>query len=439
MLHIVLLLILAFPLVAKAETSYVFRTPSCPEEICGSGWAIYIDGEIRSNEGEILEREIITRGIGNYSTVYLNSPGGSLFGGIELGRVIRKYGYSTGVAKSSSSESFISHSGICYSACTLAFLGGEFRFFQEGSVFGVHQFYSTEPMPNPESTAQIASAAIVSYLLEVGIKSDFFVEMVKTKSDSIRILSLDELTRMGVVNNGFSETKWSVEASENSGDSSILYLRGERNTTYGIQKALFFCFPDAGKIFFHSIFDPQGRQEEAMRMKALTLLIDRNPMRIEYDQIVSIELINGMVNATIELSRQTWSNVKNSKSIGLMFQFNFDSPIFLGFDDMPTDSARNFFAGIDSACSNKSMERNSDSMSINGDTSFSTLMDLDHFGGDLTSRGLKGVSLSQCQDFCMQINECVAYSYVINSGWCFPKSGLGSPTYRPGVTSGIKK
>jgi hypothetical protein len=102
------------------------------------------NGEIKADAGARLEQFIVANKVPGRSMVILNSPGGSLAGGMALGRVLRKYDLRTdvGVQKAGEREHV---PGSCFSSCTLAYVGGTFRFLTRGSQFGVHRFAFTKP------------------------------------------------------------------------------------------------------------------------------------------------------------------------------------------------------------------------------------------------------------------------------------------------------
>lgn len=346
-----LLLILLIATPAGAETRYVFKEPGCPPAICGSGWLVYIDGEIRPDEGAILEREILARGIGPYSTIILNSPGGALGGGMALGRVIRKYGFNTEVGSPPAPGAKYGADGGCYSACTFAYLGGQFRYFDDGSTFGVHRFYSRTPPADAEAAAQVASAAIITYLSELGIPADFFVEMTKAGADEIRTLRAAQLVEMGVVNNGIGPTEWSIETLTEASGDTMLYLRGARDTRYGVQKALIYCEPQRGRhMVLYVVFDPQGRGREVIAMRELQLVLDDRslPLRDALDGDIVME--NGWINAVFHLPKSYWQAIRQARTIGVTFQFSLEAPVFLGFVGMPLDRAQPMLAGIATTC-----------------------------------------------------------------------------------------
>ena len=104
-------------------------------------WNIFADGVIDEGASERLKKFLADNNIPGDSSLYLNSNGGSLGEGMRLGKVIREHGLFTYVGRSDSSFSKI-YPGECYSACSLTYLGGIFRFSYSGSSYGVHRFYA---------------------------------------------------------------------------------------------------------------------------------------------------------------------------------------------------------------------------------------------------------------------------------------------------------
>lgn len=204
--------------------------------LVGNAWAIYLNGKIDLKAGVRLEEYVEQKDVPNNSFVFLNSPGGSLFGGMELGTVIRKHRFRTdvGIRKDDPSHIFSSDPGGCYSACTLAFMGGVFRFLQKGSHFGIHRFAFVSPQSNGMDVAQVASAAVVAYLRSMDIDTDLFTLSTAAGPDEIFEPSLDELKKLNVVTDGFNKPTWSIESN-----NGILYLKGERDR-FTASTSLFF-------------------------------------------------------------------------------------------------------------------------------------------------------------------------------------------------------
>lgn len=351
LIAIALLSFFSFSTDLKADVSIRFKETDCPDFVCGSGRSIYVDGEIGPNDAFRLEAEIVANGSPPYSTVYFNSPGGSLSAGIEIGRVIRKYGFNTAIAVYSNSSGYDEVGAACFSACTLAYLGGVFRYASEKDLYGVHRFYSVVQTGQVEQTAQIASGEIVSFLSDMGISSDFFIEMTKTGSDSIRIISADQMLEMGISNNGTGKTTWSITSSKDTGSGSFLYLKGERNTVFGINKIIFYCVPKDG-IWMGVIYDPQGRFEEAKGMLAITAELDGKSFDFSNQLWGPIEIVNGWANASFSISPEQWSLIKRSQEMSVMFQHVKDAPIFLGINAMPLQDAKDLMSGLSSTCVN---------------------------------------------------------------------------------------
>lgn len=314
---------------ACAEARIEVVASSCPPAICGSGVSVYVDGELDGNETQRLEALITDGTVPPYSTVYFNSPGGSLFGGMELARTIRKNGFNTGVSKRDEAGEMVSGGAICMSACSLAFLGGVFRYFQDDDSFGVHRFYNTEPTEDEGEIAQIASAAIISFLAEMDVSPEIFVEMTKASSQSMQMLDLSQMLRLGIANNGIGPTHWSVTATDPVNGASTLYLKGERSTSFGINKMLFFCSPNGSGIFTHVIFDPQGRTEEARSMRAISLEVDGERYPATDFLVGDPQIVNGWLNATFHLPARFWAAIKGGDQVGMQFQFTYEAPVFL--------------------------------------------------------------------------------------------------------------
>ncbi len=63
--------------------------------------------------------------------------------------------------------------------------------------------------------------------------------------------------------------------------------------------------------------------------------------------------------------------------------------------------------------------------------------DVDFFGMDLNSKGIRNISLYQCESYCKDSPQCAAFSYVSKTRWCWPKSGVENVSIADGVVSGI--
>lgn len=109
--------------------------------------------------------------------ISFDSPGGSVAGAVDLGRLIRRLKFDTNLAPEYSRvpvsgqgggpEAFV-HDVVCASACTLAFLGGVKRSVADGAKFGVHQF-AGQGRNIGDSATQLTMVALAGYVEDMGV------------------------------------------------------------------------------------------------------------------------------------------------------------------------------------------------------------------------------------------------------------------------------
>lgn len=61
---------------------------------------------------------------------------------------------------------------------------------------------------------------------------------------------------------------------------------------------------------------------------------------------------------------------------------------------------------------------------------------VDYFGQDLTENGIRDVTIEQCEAYCNEIAQCIAYTYVRDMDWCWPKYGVGQRRSNSRMISG---
>lgn len=325
---------------------FTLQPPHQPIQIFGNAWKIFADGGIDQTSAARLIEVIRNNNIPPNSTVYLNSPGGSIFGGIALGEAIRKHGLFTGVAKRGPKETtghfrgYEVHPGECYSACTLAYIGGVFRWMDEKSVYGVHRFYGDSL---DADFAQVASSVVVQYIRDMDVDPALFSEMIKAGKDGVNILSQPRLEALNVINNGQGKTSWTIE-----GHAAGLYLKGQRDTSNGINKFMLLC--TKGVLSLYVIFDPVGRGEEISVHGAQSLMIDGEAIPLSHLREGEVTLENGLVNALYNLTPDLIGKIKHAKTVGIAFQLVYGAPLFLGFDHMIVGDGRPKLEGFITSC-----------------------------------------------------------------------------------------
>ena len=192
---------------------------------------------------EFLEKSELPKESG--IDIHLNSPGGNLEAGVMLGLIFRELGVSTIVSKSLIKEkykgfeihqidnSFDGKDAICASACSFAFAGGVERYadpnvdpvfvgFQKIGRIGVHQFYDSIAMQNPDREIfsgkdriedQRYISLLLSFLKEMGVSADMLQLASNTSPSEIHWMTVDELNSSGMDNASFAIA--SIEAYKN--------------------------------------------------------------------------------------------------------------------------------------------------------------------------------------------------------------------------------
>jgi hypothetical protein len=126
----------------------------------------------------------------------LNSQGGNLMAGLELGQAIRDAGWSTltGLTYQAADGSRVM--AVCYSACAWAFAGGVERVMYTDGALGVHRFYGAAEAQitadQAEAWSQKTTATINLYLDHMGV-SRYLQDLASlTPSEQMRYLTRDE-------------------------------------------------------------------------------------------------------------------------------------------------------------------------------------------------------------------------------------------------------
>jgi hypothetical protein len=332
---------------SSAQIQFRGRPPPKPIEIFGNAWTIFADGLIDVDAAARLKQFIRDNNIPNKSFLVLNSPGGSLIGGIKLGRVIRDAGLLTDIGRYNENSTQEMTAGECYSACTLAFLGGEYRYIKDSSIYGVHRFYFTNKGDQDVDIAQIVSASVVQYIRDMDVDPKLFNEMTMVGEKEINIIPHDELIRLNVINNGEKKTYWTIESI-----ATGIYLKGERQTYHGINKFILSCNPDSS-ISLIAIFDPERREDEVIKMAAISLLVDGKDIPISERRVSGPTLINGWINVDFDVDNSLLEIIQRAKTVGVSFQHFYGAPIFLGFDGMDFSDGSKKLPGFLRVCHKK--------------------------------------------------------------------------------------
>ncbi|TGP50465.1 hypothetical protein EN873_25220 [bacterium M00.F.Ca.ET.230.01.1.1] len=152
---------------------------------------LVVSGEFDANESlNGFNRAVVSSGA---RVIVFNSPGGNVGSAIRLGRMIRAAGLDT----------LQVHQLQCASACSLAFLGGIHRFAEADSI-GIHRAFlkPADGMSTQEAEArvQFGTAAIISYVIEMGVDPKLIELASNYGKRDLRYLSAGEMAELRVTN-----------------------------------------------------------------------------------------------------------------------------------------------------------------------------------------------------------------------------------------------
>ncbi|WP_057468683.1 hypothetical protein [Rhizobium sp. Root1203] len=153
----------------------------------GEKWLI-AQGDINPGDGERL-RDALRSGAYDGGLFVINSDGGSVADGLEIGRAVWRANMTTMVAPH----------GQCLSACFFAFIGGRKRHVPETAQLGSHQFYhapgATEDGAEAMTTSQAVTGEILTFALQTGIDPQALTYILQTKPTDMFVFDRLMLTK----------------------------------------------------------------------------------------------------------------------------------------------------------------------------------------------------------------------------------------------------
>ena len=184
-----------------ATLQIVAVAPEYPGRAPGDGhWLIYLDGPIDAGATARLEHLIAAEGIA-WAVVYLNSPGGSLVGAMQLGRMVRAHAFDTRVG-TRTTDAVRATAGTCHSACPFILAGGVRRSVEAGSQIGLHRAENRVPVGDEVAFQRVVEAQVADYLVEMGLRAEFAGIMSAIPHDQIRDLTVDEARHLNLLTDG---------------------------------------------------------------------------------------------------------------------------------------------------------------------------------------------------------------------------------------------
>ena len=176
-----------------------------PAEGCATCFWILAEGEVdRSTPGRF--DDFLARTPDPPRLVRLNSHGGLIVFAMRLGQMIREGGFDTVVGRATMRHAdgrIETQFSNCYSACTLAFLGGRRRRV-DGGNFGIHRpaidrarIGRTVDQEQIERGMRLSGFVFAAYVVQMGVDADFITRSFA--DPDLHLLDHDDLVRLKVV------------------------------------------------------------------------------------------------------------------------------------------------------------------------------------------------------------------------------------------------
>ena len=270
---------------------------------------IYADGIIAQGTAERFSHFVKDQGILGGAVVIFNSLGGSVGEALEIGRSIRTAGFDTEVGTKNGKD------GVCFSACSLAFLGGVRRTIGSNMLFGVHRVSTNAPLTSSEALdmGQITIGQIVEYVSYMGVKAEFVTVLTQTGSDDINLLSLKSMTELNVTTTPFI-TSWEIKAFEGR-----FYLLGTTEENGGVDKIILLCAGHS-RVDAQFLFNSTGEyRDSALRWtKFYAFDFDGHQVYLMNDEISSTVAKSGpkYISAGVHLTTRLLNFLRNTSVLG---------------------------------------------------------------------------------------------------------------------------
>ena len=351
----------AKPAVEKDKMRFVIQKPTELMKLLWTGrWRIYASGPIDDDAANRFRKFLTDNHAENQlASVMFDSIGGSPFVAIELGEIIRKNRFTTSVGRrelpnNSKVKSDASlnlgelskYDARCINACIFAFMGGEFRHYSNGNKFSLRKLFKSGMLKEIDESSRVLRARLTNYFDKMGIEKKPVFRIIEKGAHGEFDISEGDLKKSRIVNGGYAKEKWSVKAAPNG---TAMYLLGERDTVYGIQKFIVWCAAQ-NDLRLYIVFDPQGRQEEVMQFGAQSLELDGAVIPYEKFATGRPKIVNGWLNADYKIPIEIAKKIGEADSVGFHFQYSREGAVFLGISELGFREGKALYKGIKHSC-----------------------------------------------------------------------------------------
>ncbi|TZG29598.1 hypothetical protein [Sphingomonas montanisoli] len=157
------------------------------------------EGAVKTNDAATFADALARAGA--IDEIWLSSPGGNMYEGMKIGRLLHRSGIAVRVPAGRA----------CISSCSLALLGGVLRSVDQGAYYGIHMFtaygdlkggvsVSGAQLKGIEQDSAQAAADLARYLIEMSASLDFLTGMSGQKNDGVCFVTPSGLRKYNVSN-----------------------------------------------------------------------------------------------------------------------------------------------------------------------------------------------------------------------------------------------
>ena len=185
------------------------------------------DGEITADTPQRFREYLQNNSVGY--VLVLNSDGGDLTAGVELGEIFRREGLRVSVGRTVPLQDAglgqtrsVNEDARCLSACAYAFLGGSVRQIEEDGQLGFHQFadetleerhtITTSGLDESIASAreQFVTGFLVDYINRMGISAELYPLAAAAPPDGFHLVSKSEAISLNIDNSADNAETWSA-------------------------------------------------------------------------------------------------------------------------------------------------------------------------------------------------------------------------------------
>ena len=151
----------------------------------GRDGILFISGKLNYEDKEkfLVKIEPFAGGV-----VVFDSPGGNVYAGVEIGKIIRMRGFKT----------WVPAGNLCASACALAWLGGTTRLLGATARVGFHAAATTLATGEKKIEDGYSNARSGAYLAQLGLSDDAIFFITGAAPDDMNWLTMERALQIGL-------------------------------------------------------------------------------------------------------------------------------------------------------------------------------------------------------------------------------------------------